>query len=44
MRAQPHAARHTVAFLMAEQGVDMYSLARFLGHASGKTTEKYYVK
>ena len=44
VRAHPHAARHTVAFLMAEQGVDMDSLARFLGHASGKTTEKYYVK
>ena len=29
---------------MAEQGVDMDTLARFLGHASGATTEKYYVK
>lgn len=44
VRAHPHAARHTVAFLMAEQGVDMDMLARFLGHASGATTEKYYVK
>lgn len=43
-RAHPHVARHTVGFMLAERGNSMDYIAKFLGHASTKTTEAYYVK
>ena len=43
-RAHTHVARHTVGFMLAERGNSMEYIAKFLGHASPKTTEAYYVK
>jgi integrase len=38
-RAHTHVARHTVGFMLAERGNSMEYIAKFLGHASPKTTE-----
>jgi Phage integrase family len=37
----PHQFRHTIATDMIEQGVDIYTVKEFLGHASLTMTEKY---
>jgi integrase len=37
----PHQFRHTIATDMIEQGVDMYTVKEFLGHASLAMTERY---
>jgi integrase len=37
----PHQFRHTIATDMIEQGVDIYTVKEFLGHASLSMTEKY---
>lgn len=36
-----HTARHTFATLLISSGVDLYSVSKFLGHKSYKTTEIY---
>lgn len=37
----PHQFRHTIATDMIEQGVDIYTIKEFLGHARLHTTERY---
>jgi integrase len=37
----PHQFRHTIATDMIEQGVDIYTVKEFLGHASLAMTERY---
>lgn len=37
----PHQFRHTIATDMIEQGVDIYTVKEFLGHASLEMTERY---
>ena len=37
----PHQFRHTIASDMIEQGVDIYTVKEFLGHASLAMTERY---
>ncbi len=37
----PHQFRHTIATDMIEQGVDIYTVKEFLGHASLQMTERY---
>lgn len=36
-----HAIRHTVASRLVQNGVDLYVVAKWLGHTSIKTTERY---
>ena len=38
-----HQLRHSYASLLADSGVPMRYVAEALGHASTKTTERYYV-
>lgn len=40
----PHILRHTAASWMAESGVDMFRISRFLGHSDTKVTERRYAK
>lgn len=40
----PHILRHTAASWMAERGVDMFRISRFLGHSDTKVTERRYAK
>lgn len=40
----PHVLRHTAASWMAERGVDMFRISRFLGHSDTKVTERRYAK
>jgi integrase len=40
----PHILRHTAASWMAEGGVDMFRISRFLGHSDTKVTERRYAK
>lgn len=40
----PHVFRHTSATWMAQGGVDMDMIARYLGHRSTTTTAKHYAK
>jgi integrase len=40
----PHILRHTAASWMAERGVDMFRISRFLGHTDTKVTERRYAK
>lgn len=42
--ATPHILRHTAASWMAEKGVDMFRISRFLGHSDTKVTERRYAK
>lgn len=37
----PHQFRHTIATDMIEQGIDIYTVKEYLGHASIAMTEKY---
>jgi integrase/recombinase XerD len=41
-RSHPHMFRHTFSVQMLVKGVSVEDVARLLGHASIKTTEKYY--
>jgi len=36
--------RHTAASWMAERGVDMFRISRYLGHSDTKVTERRYAK
>lgn len=38
----PHDLRRTAATWMAQDGVPMFEISRYLGHASVKTTERHY--
>ncbi|MCL2505525.1 MAG: site-specific integrase [Alphaproteobacteria bacterium] len=38
----PHTLRHTAATWMAQAGVSMWVIAKYLGHASTRTTERIY--
>lgn len=40
----PHILRHTAASWMAEKGVDMFRISKFLGHTNTKITEERYAK
>ena len=40
----PHTLRHTAATWMAQAGVPMVEIARFLGHTSTGSTERVYAK
>lgn len=40
----PHTLRHTAASWMAESGVDMFRISRYLGHSDTKVTERRYAK
>lgn len=40
----PHVLRHTAATWMAQAGVPMVQIARFLGHRTTTTTEQVYAK
>lgn len=40
----PHVIRHSVASLMAEDGVSMSEIAKFLGHEDSRITEKVYAR
>jgi len=40
--AHPHTLRHSIAFAMAGNGVDIYTASQFLRHSSIKNTEVYY--
>lgn len=42
--ATPHILRHTAASWMAEKGVDMFRISRYLGHSDTKVTERRYAK
>jgi integrase len=37
-----HGLRHTFASRLVQNGVDIYTVSKLLGHKSVKTTEKYY--
>jgi len=37
----PHQFRHTIATEMIDQGIDIYTVKEFLGHAQLATTERY---
>lgn len=38
----PHTLRHTAATWMAQAGVPLWVIAKYLGHSSSRTTEKVY--
>lgn len=40
----PHMLRHTAASWMAEAGIDMFRISRYLGHGDTKITERRYAK
>lgn len=40
----PHTLRHTAAVWMAEAGVSMPEIARYLGHSDSRVTERVYAK
>jgi integrase len=42
--ATPHILRHTAASWMAERGVDMFRISKFMGHTDTKVTERRYAK
>ena len=41
-RIRFHSSRHTCAVLLLDSGADMYLTSKMLGHASMRTTERYY--
>lgn len=40
----PHILRHTAASWMAESGIEMFKISRYLGHSDTKVTERRYAK
>lgn len=44
VKATPHMMRHSAAVWMAEAGVPMPQIARFLGHTDSRITERVYAK
>lgn len=40
----PHGVRHFVGSTLVEKGVPLKKVAQILGHASSKTSEKFYIK
>lgn len=40
----PHILRHTAASWMAERGIPMFQIAKYLGHTDSRITEKRYAK
>lgn len=42
-RITPHKLRHTVASIMIDKQIPIYSVSRFLGHSSVQTTERVYI-
>lgn len=40
----PHILRHTAASWMAERGVPIFNIAKYLGHSDSRITEKRYAK
>jgi len=44
VKATPHMMRHSAAVWMAEQGIPMTQIARFLGHSDSRITERVYAK
>ena len=43
-RITPHVLRHTAASWMAEAGVPMEQIAKYVGHANHKITERIYAR
>jgi integrase len=43
-RVTPHTLRHTAATWMAEDGIPMIQIARYLGHTTETTTTRVYAK
>ena len=41
VRMSPHTLRHYFAIKMLDNGIDIYSLARLLGHSNIRTTQRY---
>lgn len=39
----PHELRHTYGTVLREKGLDLYSIARLMGHSDTKVTEKHYI-
>lgn len=39
----PHELRHSYGTILREQGLDLYSISRLLGHADTAVTEKHYI-
>jgi integrase len=44
VKVSPHMLRHSAAVWMAEGGVPMAQIARFLGHTDSRITERVYAK
>lgn len=44
IKATPHMMRHSAAVWMAEGGIPMAQIARFLGHTDSRITERVYAK
>jgi integrase len=44
VKVSPHVLRHTAAVLMAEDGVSMEEIARYMGHRDSLTTERIYAR
>lgn len=44
MKLHSHLARHSFACILLNQGVDMKTISRSLGHSTMKTTEKIYAQ
>lgn len=44
VKATPHMMRHSAAVWMAEAGVPMTQIARFLGHSDSRITERVYAR
>lgn len=39
----PHELRHSYGSILRERGLDLYSIARLMGHSDSKITEKHYI-
>lgn len=44
VKASPHMLRHSAAVWMAENGVPMSQIAKFLGHSNSLITEQHYAR
>ena len=40
----PHMLRHSVAVHMAEAGIDLWEISRYLGHSNVKVTQQVYAR